>query len=116
MVPLAKACAFYRLSKEITVMATRDTSLEWETATSLASEHARDQISPMGSLVHDSRRNCDQVAVVYNKGETPPHITVTQISRSVHTVHADGVAVAIVAGASRPTLEPADVLLIERTV
>ncbi|HDZ82811.1 MAG TPA: hypothetical protein ENH56_16470 [Roseobacter sp.] len=97
-------------------MATRDTGLEWETATSLTSKDAREQIAPMGSLVHDSRHNCDQVAVVYNKGQTPPHITVTQISRSVHTIHADGVAVAIIAGASRPTLDPADVLLVERSV
>ena len=97
-------------------MATRDTGLEWETATSLTSKDAREQIAPMGSLVHDSRHNCDQVAVVYNKGQTPPRITVTQISRSVHTIHADGVAVAIIAGASRPTLDPADVLLVERSV
>ena len=97
-------------------MATRDTGLEWETATSLTSKDAREQIAPMGSLVHASRHNCDQVAVVYNKGQTPPHITVTQISRSVHTIHADGVAVAIIAGASRPTLDPADVLLVERSV
>ena len=90
--------------------------IEWETATSLTSKDAREQIAPMGSLVHDSRHNCDQVAVVYNKGQTPPHITVTQISRSVHTIHADGVAVAIIAGASRPTLDPADVLLVERSV
>lgn len=64
----------------------------------------------------DSLQNCDQVAVVYDKGQPPPRITVKQVSGSVHTVLADGVAVAIVASASRPTLNPDDVLLVERSV
>ena len=90
--------------------------LEWDNATSLTSKNALKQHSPQGSLVHDSDQNCDQIAVVYNKGQTPPHITVKQVSGSVHTVLADGVAVAVVASATRPTLNPDDVLLIERSV
>jgi hypothetical protein len=90
--------------------------LEWDTATSLKSMNALMQHCPQGSLVHDSRHNCDQIAVVYNKGQTPPRITVTQVSGSVHTVLADGVAVAVVASVSRPTLNPDDVLLIERSI
>jgi hypothetical protein len=46
----------------------------------------------------------------------PPRITVKQVSGSVHTVLADGIAVVVVASASRPTLNPDDVLLIERSV
>lgn len=89
--------------------------LQWDSATSLASQNALDQNCPQGSLVPDTLHNCDQIAVVYNKGQTPPHITVKQVSGSVHTVLADGIAVAVVASASRPTLNPDDVLLIERS-
>lgn len=90
--------------------------LQWDHATSLKSMNALGQPAPQGSLVPDSLHNCDQVAVVYDKGQTPPHITVKRVSGSVHTVLADGVAVAVVASASRPTLNPDDVLLVERSV
>jgi len=90
--------------------------LQWDHATSLKSINARCQPSPQGSLVPDSLHNCDQIAVVYDKGQTPPHITVKRVSGSVHTVLADGVAVAVVASASRPTLNPDEVLLVERSV
>ncbi|MEH6673190.1 MULTISPECIES: hypothetical protein [unclassified Sulfitobacter] len=66
--------------------------------------------------MHDTQQKCDQIAVVYDKGQMPPRITVKQVSGSVHTVLADGIAVAVVASASRPTLNPDDVLLVERSV
>ena len=90
--------------------------LQWDHATSLKSVSARYQPSPQGSLVPDSLHNYDQVAVVYDKGQTPPHITVKRVSGSVHAVLADGVAVAVVASASRTTLNPDEVLLVERSV
>lgn len=99
-------------------MATLDphAGLQWDNATSLTSKSALKHHCPQGSLVPDTLQNCDQIAVVYNKGQTPPHITVMQVSGSVHTVLADGIAVAVVASASRPTLNPDEVLLIERSV
>ncbi len=90
--------------------------LQWDNATSLQSKHALKQASPLGSLVHDAMHNCDQIAVVYDKGQRPPHITVTCGPGSVHTVLADGIAIAIVASASRPTLSPDEVLLVERSL
>ncbi|EEB84143.1 hypothetical protein [Roseobacter sp. GAI101] len=90
--------------------------LLWDNATSFASKDALRQTAPLGSLVHDTRQNCDQIAVVYDKGQRPPHITINRVSGSVHTVLADGIAVAVVASASRPVLNPDDVLLVERTV
>jgi hypothetical protein len=90
-------------------------SLQWDNATSLASKDALRQPSPLGSFVHDTLHNCDQIAVVYDKGQRPPHITVTRVSGSVHTVLADGIAVAVIASATRPTLSPEEVLLVERS-
>jgi hypothetical protein len=90
--------------------------LQWDNATSLTSKSAIRQHCPQGSLVPDTLHNCDQIAVVYDKGQTPPHITVTRVSGSVHTVLADGIAVAVVASASRPTLNADDVLLVERSI
>ncbi len=90
--------------------------LQWDNATSMACKSAISHPSPLGSFVHDTYHNCDQIAVVYDKGQRPPHITVNQVSGSVHTVLADGIAVAVVASASRPTLRPDEVLLVERSV
>ena len=90
--------------------------LQWDNATSLSCKTARHHPAPQGSFVHDIEQKCDQIAVVYDKGQTPPRITVKQVSGSVHTVLADGIAVAVVASASRPTLNPDDVLLVERSV
>lgn len=90
--------------------------LQWDNATSFASKDALQQTCPLGSLVHDTLHNCDQIAVVYDKGQRPPHITINHVSGSVHTVLADGIAVAVVASASRPILNPDDVLLVERSV
>ena len=58
----------------------------------------------------------DKVAVVYDKGDPPPHITVQEISGTVSSVHADGVAVAVVARATGPDLLAEDVLLVERSL
>ncbi|NNE53303.1 MAG: hypothetical protein HKN30_13005 [Sulfitobacter sp.] len=89
----------------------------WEGATGLAAatllsaEH-----TPQGALVPDTAQDCDQVAVVYNKGDTPPKITVEETDGPVQTVRANGIAVAIVARAFGPAISPDDVLLVERCV
>lgn len=67
-----------------------------------------------GALVPDISQMRDQVAVVYNKGETPPEITISDVSGSVQTVLADGIAVAVIATADGPALSAEDVLLVER--
>lgn len=99
-------------------MATIDShsGLQWDNATSLTSKDTLDETLPQGALVPDTLHNCDQIAVVYSKGKAPPRITVMRVSGSVHTVLADGIAVAVIASASRPTLNPDDVLLVERSV
>lgn len=71
---------------------------------------------PEGAILPDCAEDEDQIAVVYDKGETPPRITVTNAAAQVQTVHADGVAVAIVARAHGPGLTAEDVLLVERFV
>jgi hypothetical protein len=98
------------------VVSGSEAGLQWDNATSLRSVAALKQDCPQGSFVHDVHHNCDQIAVIYNKGQTPPQITVKKVSSSVQTVLADGVAVAVVACTSRPTLHPDDVLLIERSI
>ena len=90
------------------------TRYNWAGATGLAPALRENEDVPQGALVPDMARDCDQVAVVYNKGETPPEITVKEISSSVQTVLADGVAVAVIASAFGPTISPDDVLLVER--
>ncbi len=72
----------------------------WQNAASLLPTAARSEPGPQGALVPDSMRDNDQIAVIYDKGQTPPEITIHQVSGSVHTVLADGVAVAIVASAN----------------
>jgi hypothetical protein len=110
--------AFHNKRQRIAAMAVLDkeADLQWDNATSLKSVEALKQNCPQGSFVRDNHQNCDQIAVIYNKGQTPPHITVKKVSSSVQTVWADGVAVAVVACTSRPTLRPDDVLLIERSI
>lgn len=90
--------------------------LRWERAASLLPNAARSEPGPHGALVPDSLRDSDQIAVVYDKGQTPPEITIRQVSGSVHTVLADGVAVAVVASANGPAPSKDDVLLVERTI
>lgn len=94
----------------------RTKGLRWDCATGLTPAKTSEIPGPQGALVPDTLHDCDQIAVVYDKGQTPPRITVKQVSGSVHTVLADGIAVAVVASASRPTLNPDDVLLVERSV
>ncbi|WP_300031064.1 hypothetical protein [uncultured Roseobacter sp.] len=69
---------------------------------------------PEGALIHDDDASSDRVAVVYDQGETPPEITVTNAGNCIQTVHANGVAVAVVARAEGPRLTADDVLLVER--
>ena len=91
--------------------------LQWDTATRLFSPLPAAQGScPRGGFVRDTLHNCDQIAVVYDKGQAPPEITIARVSGHVHTVLADGVAVAVVARASGPAPSPDDVLLVERAI
>ncbi|WP_300016963.1 hypothetical protein [uncultured Roseobacter sp.] len=69
-----------------------------------------------GAIIPDVAEDEDKIAVVYDKGEAPPTITITDVSGGVQTVHANGVAVAIVACADGPRLTVDDVLLVERFV
>jgi hypothetical protein len=93
-----------------------DSGLQWEHATGLAPKGACHETTPQGALVPDSLHNCDQIAVVYYKGQMPPKITIARVSGSVHTVMADGVAVAVVARASGPAPSVDDVILVERLI
>lgn len=86
--------------------------LRWDRATGMYNRHPE----PQGVLVPDTASKHDNVAVVYNKGDTPPEITVKAISGDVQTVLADGIAVAVVARASGPVISPEDVLLVERCI
>lgn len=89
------------------------TGVDWGNAKGLTFDDAIG--GPQGALVPDENADCDHVAVVYNKGDTPPQITVTDLSGSVQQVNADGVAVAVVARSSGPQLCADDVLLVERS-
>lgn len=91
-------------------------TLRWENAASLLPTGAPSEPGPQGALVPDSLRDNDQIAVIYDKGQTPPEITIHEVSGSVHTVLADGVAIAIVASANGPAPSKDDVLLVERTI
>ncbi|WP_298912628.1 hypothetical protein [uncultured Roseobacter sp.] len=71
---------------------------------------------PEGALIPGDRAQEDKIAVVYDKGELPPTITITEVSGSVQTVHANGVAVAVVARAEGPRLTVDDILLVERMI
>ena len=93
----------------------RTKGLRWDCATGLTPAKADDVPGPQGALVPDALHDCDQIVVVYDKGQTPPRITIAQVSNSVHTVLADGVAVAVVARANGPAPSASDVLLVERS-
>jgi len=90
------------------------TQYEWSQAKGLLPAQAVCEKGPTGALVPDRTGRRDHIAVVYDKGETPPEITIRQVSGTVHTVLADGVAVAVVARASGTAPCVADVLLVER--
>jgi len=76
--------------------------------------HAEYEKGPKGALVPDRTGETDHVAVVYDQGETPPEITIRHNSKTVHTVLANGIAVAVVARAYGKAPSVSDVLLVER--
>lgn len=65
-------------------------------------------------MIAPEHAECGQIAVYYNHADRPPEITISRAAWPVQTVLADGVAVAIVAGAHEPDLRKEDVLLIAR--
>lgn len=71
---------------------------------------------PEGAILPDAAKDADRIAVVYDKGDLPPEITITNIAGTVQTVHANGVAVAVVACAEGPRLTAENVVLVERFV
>lgn len=71
---------------------------------------------PEGALIQDEQADEDRIAVVYDSGETPPEITITETAGSIQTICANGVAVAIIACADGPRLTVDDILLVERYV
>ncbi|WP_298857183.1 hypothetical protein [uncultured Sulfitobacter sp.] len=89
---------------------------EWSQAKSLMPAQAKCERGPQGALIPDTNEEMDHIAVVYDEGETPPHITIKQVSGSVHTVLANGIAVAVVARASGKAPNPSDVVLVERRI
>ena len=95
------------------IAAETHSALCWDQITGMRNLCAVSEALPKGILVPDRRTQRDKVAVVYENGETPPEITVKAISGWVSSVHADGVAVAVVARAYGPDLSAEDVLLVE---
>lgn len=93
-----------------------DRKYQWSQAKSLMPVHAQCERGPQGALIPDSRGDIDHIAVVYDKGNIPPKITIKQVSGSVHTVLADGIAVAVVARTSGNAPTAADIILVERGV
>lgn len=91
------------------------TPSEWLAAKSLIPGTHVIEKGLRGALVPDGQHDSDHIAVVYDKGDTPPQITIQEVSGSVHTVWADGVAIAIVASANEPAPSVNDVLLVERS-
>lgn len=89
---------------------------QWSQAKSLMPVQARGETGVMGALVPDRHGDEDHIAVVYDKGEVPPQITIQQVSGSVHTVLADGIAVAVIARTTGKAPTADDVLLVERRV
>lgn len=87
--------------------------LNWTEATGMPG-HDNATDAPMCALVPNPVQECDQVAIVYDKHQGPPEITVNKVSGFVQTVLANGIAVAVIASASAPLLTPDDVLLVER--
>ncbi|MGB3247490.1 MAG: hypothetical protein WBB25_23390 [Sulfitobacter sp.] len=94
----------------------RPTSAEWMNAKSLMPGSTVNESGLQGALVPGSLEDGDHIAVVYDKGDTPPEITIREVSGFVHAVCANGIAVAVVARASGPAPAAGDVLLVERTV
>ena len=99
----------------ITKSNTNPTASEWHAAKGLMPGTRMIDKGLHGALIPDEQHNSDHIAVVYDKGDTPPEITIQEVSGSVHTVWADGVAIAIVAKANAPAPDVSDVLLVERS-
>jgi len=89
---------------------------EWSEAKSLMPLAAEFETGPQGALVPDCKGGTDHIAVVYDEGDTPPEITIAHVSGTVHTVLANGIAVAVVARATGDAPTPSDVLLVKRRV
>jgi hypothetical protein len=89
---------------------------EWSQAKSLMPLTAKCEKGLMGALVPNADGDTDHIAVVYDKGEMPPEITIKQVSGSVHTVLANGIAVAVVGRATGKAPSASDILLVERSV
>ena len=70
--------------------------------------------APEGAVIATKQAQCGQIAVYYNHADRPPEITISRTAWPVQTVLADGVAVAVVAGAKEPVLHKEDVMLIAR--
>jgi len=87
---------------------------EWSQAKSLMPVQAKCERGLQGALVPDRNEDIDHIAVVYDKGDAPPQITIKHVSGSVHQVFADGIAVAIIARAYGKAPTASDVLLVER--
>lgn len=87
---------------------------DWQRARSLLPLKNPSEAGPKGALVPDSIHEHDHIAVVYDKGQNPPEITIESVCGSVHKVMADGVAVAVVARSTGHAPSAADVLLVER--
>lgn len=94
----------------------KPTHYEWSQAKSLMPVKADCERGPKGALVPDAKGESDHIAVVYDQGDAPPEITIKQVSGSVHTVLANGIAVAVIAKASGEAPSVSDVLLVERRV
>ncbi len=109
-----------RALTKVTTMATalpsRPSPRDWMEAYGLLPCARDPQDGPQCALVPDSVEDNDHIAVVYDKGDTPPEITIHEVSGSVHTVFANGVAVAVVASANGPAPRVDDVLLVERAL
>jgi hypothetical protein len=92
------------------------TPYEWSKAKGLLPSKAHCERGLKGALIPDARGETDHIAVVYDEGEAPPEITINKVSGSVHTILANGVAVAVIASANGKTPNVSDVLLVERRV
>lgn len=90
-------------------------SRNWDGAARRRPTATPEDRSPLGAIVPDGQRDDDQIAVVYDKGQKPPEITIRTTGGSVHTVLADGVAVAVVARAGGRAPRSDEVLLVERS-
>ena len=70
---------------------------------------------PEGAVIETSHGTTQsRIAVYYDHAAKPPVITISRATWPVQTVLADGVAVAVVAGAHEPELQAEDVILIAR--